>query len=432
MADRREDIADNPRAYRNRRLGMFVLLAILLAVPVGVTLWDDLTGETMAPDFTLTDTGYRDGVLGAPETFNLSDFRGQVVVLDFMAVNCASCTFMTDRVVAPLYEVYRDDPRVTILAVDVWAGDAGETNEDLIRLQQEGHIGAPPEPWRHALDTDGVLQKYGTFSIPQLAVVGPDGELVFNQAGIPRYNAVNATVQSALAGDAESVGVVQVGVIGLAFLAGLASFFAPCSVGLIPAYMGFLIQGQQGVRREHVLRHSLGGGLQTAGGIVAIYAVIAALLWAFSDTLSRYLPVLSPIVAVLLIAFGVFMLIGFDWERIAKRLGMGQVDGRKGFFAFGIGYGLAAFGCTGPVFLPILLAGFAQGAGTGLAAFAVYTLAVAAFVVFAAYLVSQGQQTRLRRLLSHTTLVTRVSAALLIGAGAYLLWFDYQAYGWPF
>lgn len=430
MPDLREDHEENPRAYRNRRLGMWIVLLLLLAIPLGVSVWDGFRDETMAPAFTLTDTGYRDGVQGDPQTFNLSDYRGQVVVVDFMAVNCASCAFMTDRVIQPLHEAYRNDPRVQILAVDVWAGDAGETDEDLIRLQKEGHSGAPPEPWRHALDTDGVLQKYGTFAIPQLAVVAPDGGLVLNQAGIPRYETVNATVQSALAGDAESVGVLQVGLIGLALLAGLASFFAPCSVGLIPAYMGFLIQGQQGVRQEHLLRHSLGGGLQTTAGIVAIYAVIAALLWVFRDTLSRYVPVLSPIVAVLLIAFGILMLVGMDWERIARRLGMGKVDGRKGFFAFGVGYGLAAFGCTGPVFLPILLAAFAEGAATGLAAFAVYTLAVAGFIVFAAYLVAQGQQTRLRRLLSHTKLVTRVSAVLLIGAGAYLLWFDSQAYGW--
>jgi cytochrome c biogenesis protein CcdA len=384
---------------------------------------------------------------------------------------------MTKSVVAPLWDAYRDEADVVILAIDVWADDAiGESDADLVRLQREGHgFGTPPEPWRHARDTDDVLQKYGTFSIPQIAVVDPDGRLVFNHVGVPGYDDVNATVLAARSGDASTVGYVQVGILGLALLAGFASFLAPCSVGLIPAYMGFLIQGQDAQRaaanvgggmrpagasaaasvgasaaasvgasaaaspgtsrsasrrQTSALSTALGGGVRTALGIVTIYAVIAVALYLAGAAVRDNLLYLTPVVAVLLVAFGVMLLTGFDWDRVARGLGMGKVDGRRGFFAFGVGYGLAAFGCTGPIFLPILLAGFAQGALLGFAAFLVYTLAIAGFVVFAAYLVAAGQQTRLRALLSKTVAVTRVSAVLLIGAGLWILWFEATTYGW--
>jgi cytochrome c biogenesis protein CcdA len=183
-------------------------------------------------------------------------------------------------------------------------------------------------------------------------------------------------------------------------------------------------------RDTSALSTALGGGVRTALGIVTIYAVIAVALYLAGAAVRDNLRYLTPVVAVLLVAFGVMLLTGFDWDRVARGLGMGKVDGRRGFFAFGVGYGLAAFGCTGPIFLPILLAGFAQGALLGFAAFLVYTLAIAGFVVFAAYLVAAGQQTRLRALLSKTVAVTRVSAVLLIGAGLWILWFEATTYGW--
>lgn len=444
MPDRRADDDPDAMAHRNGRAPLMALVLVALLVPAGFTAWQAIQKEGQAPDFTLTDTGYFDGTLGDPQTFNLTDLRGKTVVLDFMAVNCAGCVLMTKQVVAPLWEAYRGDEGVVILGIDVWADDAiGETDADLVSLQRDGHgFGTPPEPWRHARDTDEVLQKYGTFSIPQIAVIDPDGRLVMNHVGVPSYDTVNATILSARSGDATAVGYVQVGVLGLALLAGLASFFAPCSVGLIPAYMGFLIRGQNAAGPRATIdaaaarattSHTgtaLAGGVRTAAGIVTIYAVIAVALYLLGGAVRDNLRYLAPVVAVLLVAFGVMMLAGFDWDRIARGLGMGKVDGRRGFFAFGVGYGLAAFGCTGPIFLPVLLAGFAEGALLGFAAFLVYTLAIASLVVFAAYLVAAGRETRLRRLLSKTVLVTRVSAVLLIVAGAWILWFEATTYGW--
>jgi cytochrome c biogenesis protein CcdA len=229
-------------------------------------------------------------------------------------------------------------------------------------------------------------------------------------------------VESSLAGTAMSTDVLAFGVLGLAFVAGASSMFAPCSVGLLPAYMGFLLNAKGGRRA------TLPAGLLTAAGIVTLYAVLAVLLWLVRDSLAPVIRYLGPVVGGLLVLLGLLMLFGFDWERIAKRIGLGKVDGRRGFYAFGVGYGLAAFGCTGPIFVPILLAGFAQGTLLGVAAFAVYALAIASLVLFVAYLVGSGQQTRLRRLLSHTKAITRVSALLLIGAGAYLIWFDLTAF----
>lgn len=435
MPDRRADGDPRAMGHRNQTLGMWLSLLVVVAVPLGVSAHDALHEEAgPAPDFTLTSTGYEDGVMGEPVTFSLSDYRGKAVLLDFMAVTCTSCRVLTEDVLRPLHAEYGNSSDFAILSIDTWADPAtgsatfgGETREDLIRLQREEEV-----PWRHALDTDGVYRKYSAVSLPKVVVVAPDGTIVLEKTGIPPLAEVRAAVEAGLAGDAPSTTVLRVGLLGLAVVAGVASFFSPCSVGLIPAYMGFLLNaGRRGDGRTPAAgaAHTLRAGLATAAGIVSVYGVLALLFWllalaGYGATLRAALPWLSPVVAVLLILLGVLMLVGFPWDRLARRLGMGAVDGRRGFFTFGVGYGLAAFGCTGPILLPVLLYGFLDGAATGLAVFALYAVAVAGLVVSAAALVAEGGQGRLRHLLQNSVWVTRASAALLVGAGVYLLWFD--------
>jgi cytochrome c-type biogenesis protein len=434
VPDRREDSAPNPLGHRNRITGMVIVLVLALAIPLGVTLWNEAHMEGRAPDFTLTDTGYQNGTLRDPQTFSLSDYRGQVVVLDFMAVNCPGCNVMSERALAPLQEEFGHRDDFAILSINVWAGLAGETREDLIQFQ-EAHNGT----WRHALDPQGNLrqQQYGVFGLPMAFVIDKDGFITHSVGLVLSPDRLRGPIEAALADESEPISFLAVGVFGLAILAGVASFFAPCSVGLIPAYMGFLLTRQQGLAPAAATRAAIRGGLTTAAGIVTLYAGFAILLLILAlfgmDALIRdNLATMAITVGAALILVGLLLLAGFDWDRLGRRMGMGKLDGRRGFFPFGVGYGLAAFGCTGPIFLPILFGGFAQGIGVGITAFVLYTAAVASFVVLAAVLVAQGQTTRLRGLLSHTKTVTRVSAVLLVLAGVFVIWFEVQAGGWPF
>ncbi len=436
--DRREDTDPRGPGHRNNTLALWLSLAFVVAVPLSISVYDALHEPAgTAPDFTLTSTGFEDGVHGEPVNFSLSDYRGKTVLLDFMAVTCTSCRVLTDEVLKPIYAEYGNRTDFVLLSVDTWAdpgtGSAtfgGETREDLIRLQEE-----EASHWRHALDTDKVYLKYSAVALPKIALIAPDGTIVLEKSGIPPVEDVRAAVDASLSGAATGgVGdeqVLRVGLLGLAVVAGVASFFSPCSVGLIPAYMGFLLQGQQGQQGPTAGR-TLKAGLVTAAGIVTVYGALALLFWGldlagYGPAMRELLPKIAPVVAVLLIVLGVLMFFKLSWDWLAKRLGMGKLDGRRGFYAFGIGYGLAAFGCTGPIFLPVLLAGFLQGAGTGLLVFLLYATAIAAFVVFAAALVASGQQGRLRALLQNSPWVTKASALLLVGAGVYLLWFDASA-----
>lgn len=424
-------------------LGIVVGALLLAGIPLGVAVYEaGLDTVDQAPEFTLTSTGYENGTLGEPVEFSLSDFRNKTVLLDFMAIACTSCRVVEDEVLEPIYAELKDDPDFVLLAIDTWADPetdqaafGGESNEALIEFQKDHD-----HQWRHALDTDNVWQKYEAVALPKLAVVGPEGQLIDEWRGQPARSDVRAAIDKSMAGEAEAATVFRMSNIvsgfslfmATAFVAGVAAFFAPCSVGLIPAYMGFLLQGAQEQEASRRAMLTMRAGLTTGAGIVSIYGVIALALWGLSlmglgAWVSANIETLRPIMAGLLILLGVLMLFRVSWDWLAKRMGMGSLDGRKGFFAFGVGYGLAAFGCTGPLFLPILILAFVDGAFTGFSTFAVYSLAIAAFVLVAAGLVASGHRSGLQAMLSKTNIITKVSAVLLAGAGLWLLWFDWQA-----
>ncbi|MFA5943406.1 MAG: cytochrome c biogenesis protein CcdA [Candidatus Thermoplasmatota archaeon] len=416
-------------AHRSSRrtLDLWLALALVLAVATGATLASAWRTQGPAPDFALASTGYENGTQGEPQPFRLSDYRGKTVVLDFMAVACTTCRTVTEDVLKPLAAA---NPDVVILSIDTWSdpgsGNAfgGESDADLVKLQQRTDV-----PWRHARDTDQVYVKYAAVSLPKLAVVDRDGQLVYAREGLQGADGVADAVQAAELGAAAPIPAIRVGLLGLAFIAGLACAFTPCGIGLLPAYVGLLLErGSSAAGPVRVVR-ALGGGVQAALGIVAVYAALAVLFWAFGAALRPLLPWLAPVLGLGLAVLGVLALRGTNWGFLRPPASLAGFDERAGFTAFGAAYGLAGFACTGPLFLPILLAGFVESPRVGLTAFALYTVAVAGVVVAIAALVALGQQTRLGAILAGARWLHKASAAILVVGGLLVAWYGANAYG---
>ena len=75
-----------PRFFQRNRVLLTVGVAVLL---IAGTLVMMLTGGSEeAPEFSATSTGYTDGEESNRTIIKLSDYRGQVVILDLMAEWC--------------------------------------------------------------------------------------------------------------------------------------------------------------------------------------------------------------------------------------------------------------------------------------------------------------------------------------------------------
>lgn len=406
-------------------LATVMALAFLGVAAAGYVLVDSQRATLEeAPGFTLASTGYENGTLGEPVNFTLQDYRGKTVVLDFMAVTCATCRIVTEEVLKPLNREYGSRDDFAILSVDVWATDTfaqavGENREGLVDLQQRENT-----TWRHALDTEGLIQKYGAIGIPFLTVIDADGRIVYQVSGMPQREDVARAVDASLSGTASQARVLQASIPALAMLAGLAAVLTPCGVGLLPGYISNLARTQPGVREGKVRPFLAAGGLASLG-VVALYALLAGLLLVLGAPMRERLDLAGPIVGVAMIAVGIASLAGLPWDRfVPARLMQAP---RAGFFGYGVAYGAAAFGCTGPIFLPLMLTAFLAGPMLGLMAFGAYAVGVAVLLVAIAYLIAAGHLAGLQRILPRASRLTMVANLLMVAAGAYLIWFYYRA-----
>ncbi|MDE0823127.1 MAG: TlpA disulfide reductase family protein [Dehalococcoidia bacterium] len=134
----------------------------------------------LARDFSLDLIG--DGSL------NLSDYQGQIVMVDFWASWCQPC-----RVEAPtLAKVYREfqNQPVEFIGVSVWdnIGDAE------IFLEQEGHT------YPNGFDREGVIAiDYGVRGIPEKYFIDRDGILVKKLSGPLTETTLRDTLNELLA-----------------------------------------------------------------------------------------------------------------------------------------------------------------------------------------------------------------------------------------
>ncbi len=125
--------------------------------------------------------------------FVLSEQRGRVVVVYFMAGWCLSCV-PEARALARLYAEYRDRG-LEVLAVDAQFDD---TPADLDRFRRLVGTSPPPD-YRWAIDRDlKVVTTLGVRSLDTTVVIDPEGRIVYRDEGPTPYETLKRAVEAAL------------------------------------------------------------------------------------------------------------------------------------------------------------------------------------------------------------------------------------------
>jgi peroxiredoxin len=119
-----------------------------------------------APNFSLTDIDGND--------FKLSDYRGKVVILDFMATWCNPCIDVMDDL-KDIFANY-DASDVVIMSIDK---DEDE-NDSMLRDFKESY----GDDWIYAVDYDNdVDAKYNVTDIPVTVIVNKEGKIAYRKLG---------------------------------------------------------------------------------------------------------------------------------------------------------------------------------------------------------------------------------------------------------
>ncbi|MCY3544099.1 MAG: cytochrome c biogenesis protein CcdA [Chloroflexi bacterium] len=194
-------------------------------------------------------------------------------------------------------------------------------------------------------------------------------------------DAINFFVESLSGGAARQVGGLgSLAGFGFAFGAGLAAAFNPCGFAMLPAYMGLYL----GVGNEEetsfvgqIFKALLIGITVTVGFILLFAAAGAVIGLGARSVVGSVLPWIGLTVGVLLTIAGAWLLGGGKLytalaQQTAEKFGNPGQANIRGYFIFGLAYGLASLSCTLPIFLAVIGSSFATSSIWG--AFAQFIL----------------------------------------------------------
>jgi peroxiredoxin len=139
-------------------------------------------GGEQAPNFAVTTL---DG-----EEFRLSEKRGEVVALFFMAGWCGSC-IPEAQSWAKLYPVY-EDKGLNVLVVSI---DPNDTLRTIEGFRQAGKIG--PLPW--AIDKTGdVARPLGIQALDSTVIIDRDGRIAYRDSAPTPYETLESELKEVL------------------------------------------------------------------------------------------------------------------------------------------------------------------------------------------------------------------------------------------
>ncbi|HME75952.1 MAG TPA: cytochrome c biogenesis CcdA family protein [Mycobacterium sp.] len=223
------------------------------------------------------------------------------------------------------------------------------------------------------------------------------------------------------------------GLVSLAFAAGLVAALNPCGFAMLPAYLVLVVRGEGAGDPE--TRTTTSTGLTAVGralaatagmglGFLTVFGLFGALTISAGATVQRYLPYLVVAIGIVLVALGIWLLLGRELTLLTPRHPGGRwaPTARLGsMYGYGVSYAIASLSCTVGPFLAVTAAGLRRGSLIGsasiyLAYIAGLTLVVGVLAIAAA-IASSAVVNRLRRILPY---VNRISGALLILVGVYV------------
>jgi len=216
-----------------------------------------------------------------------------------------------------------------------------------------------------------------------------------------------------------------------AFVAGLITFLAPCTLPLVPGYLGFISGVSSADLNDPEKSRKLKWKIFTNGvffilGFSIIFILLGTLIGLLGATLAQYQVWLNRIGGLLIILFGLFMLdvIKIPFLQIEHRLKMPTFLKRgrpTSSFVLGTAFGVGWTPCVGPILGAILtLSATLEGALQGAFLLSVFSAGLAVpFLVIALGIGSAAQY--IEKFSKYLRAISVIGGLFLIFLGTLLL-----------
>ena len=415
------------------------------------------------PDFevsTMNRTGIDDVIADENGVVRLSDLQGNVVVIDFMAVDCANCHYVQTHIEQEIanWEALEGPHDVIVLSIGTWYGyeSFDRINETFGDTGSDKHMSWPVANGGTDVvilengDRGDLVEYYSAQAIPIVIVVDHEGYVVAKEStGTPLdgWAAFDSAIASANAGEAEDLrfGIKKAdrsltGVFVIGLFLGILVYFSPCAFPVLPSYIAYYLNlgmREDELRESGKLSGSMPKPIEIGGyaalGQLTFFAVIGGIIFGLDGIidLSGVLHDIAIGIAWLLIILGGLMLLGWtshllNWvQGILDQYQTTEMDEqftpRRNMYLWGIGYSAASVDCTAAAVFPFVAWLAVVGNGAFAFGMAGLILSVTLLMVSVTALVGMGRQAMLDFLRRSTGIVKATGAWMMMFAGLGLL-----------
>jgi cytochrome c-type biogenesis protein len=206
--------------------------------------------------------------------------------------------------------------------------------------------------------------------------------------------------------------MIQLSILLAAVGGGIAAFFAPCAVPLLPGYLGYSLAESDD---EVPIRAAVGRGGAAMLGVAVVFGLLALVVTALNRALLNYLVYAEPVIGTVLIGVGGLMLLG-RMPTIHASL-PDRPTTLLGFAIFGAGYAIAATGCMVGVFGAVLLGAMTASPIGGVLAVTGYAAGLGMPLFLATIVMAVGTDHGRRLRPAYVERVPQVAGALIVLAG---------------
>lgn len=250
----------------------------------------------------------------------------------------------------------------------------------------------------------------------------------------PSIGQINTSVESVSSASTTLLGALADTLpLGYAFGAGMVSAVNPCGFALLPAYLGLYLGTGDALetrRRMAALWRAVSVSATMTAGFILVFGVAGVALSVATAAIARYLPWAGLAIGILLVLAAGRMLTGGTLyssfgERIAQRFGSGaRQPSTRGFLAYGLAYGTGSLSCTLPVFLTVVGSTLTvDGLLPATLQFVLYALGMGFVITLLTLSTAIFKAAAMAKARTLVRYVEPVSAALLLLAGAYIVYY---------
>jgi len=211
--------------------------------------------------------------------------------------------------------------------------------------------------------------------------------------------------------------------IWVSLLAGILTFFSPCVLPLVPAYLSYIsglsvqeLQHDETMSRGQQLK-IIRAALMFIFGFGLVFILLGAMMADLVEDVFKY-DFVTWIAGGIIITFGLHIMhiINIPFLNLSKQSNFGSTKGVFAPFILGLSFALGWTPCIGPIFAAIVSMAASEGAGQGMMLMVIYTIGLALPFLGAAFVTTRALHF-FQRAKQHFGMIEKVSGVLLIIIG---------------